>query len=77
MRRIGIIGSENSHALAFARIINNTERYPDLRVVGIYGEEEAASRKVYEECGLDFLADGPRDFLGRLDGCDSCSYCFE
>ena len=42
MFRIGIIGSENSHAMAFAKIFNGLDpncetQYPDMRVVAVGG----------------------------------------
>lgn len=67
MTRIGIIGSENSHALAFSQIINTTQAHPDMRVVGIYGEDAEASRNVYETCGLEFIARDATEMLGRID----------
>ena len=70
MYKIGIIGSENSHAMAFARIFNGLEAdvsYPDIKVVGIGGHYPEESEKVFRECGLDFVADKPEDMLGRVD----------
>lgn len=67
MVRIGIIGSENSHALAFSQLINLSGKYPDLRVVAIYGEDAEASQRIFDECGLDFIATDGRDMLGRID----------
>jgi len=67
MYRIGIIGSENSHALAFTRIFNLSGQYEDMRVVGIAGEVRASSEKVFQEGQLEFIADKPQDFLGRVD----------
>ena len=48
MYRIGIIGSENSHAMAFSRIFNgmepeSAELYPDLEVVAIGGARRTAT----------------------------------
>ena len=65
MFRVGIIGSENSHALAFARIFNRMKKYDDIRVVAIYGEDEAASLKIHEECGVEMMT--PADLLGKVD----------
>lgn len=67
MYRIGIIGSENSHAMAFSEIFNNTDRYPDMRVVGIYGEDAAESRRVAEKCGVELIVGRAGDMLGRVD----------
>ncbi|MBE6883303.1 MAG: Gfo/Idh/MocA family oxidoreductase [Ruminococcaceae bacterium] len=72
MYRIGIIGSENSHAMAFAKIFNGLDpncetEYPDMRVVAVAGHYPEESQKVYETCGLDFIADDPKDMLGKVD----------
>ena len=72
MYRIGIIGSENSHAMAFSRIFNgmepeSAELYPDLEVVAIGGADREESRKVAEACGIEFIAEKPEDMLGRVD----------
>ena len=72
MYRIGIIGSENSHAMAFSRIFNGLEPgtaevYPDMKVVAIGGSEIEESRKVAEACGVEFVAEKPEDMLGKVD----------
>ena len=68
MIRIGIYGSENSHAMAFSRIFNGGEpRYADLRVTAIGGEEIESSEKIRRECGVEFLAKAPEDMLGLVD----------
>jgi len=67
MIRIGIIGSENSHAAAFTKIFNTTDLYPDMKVVAIYGEERAASEKIYNEYKLEKLCDHPSEMEGFVD----------
>lgn len=70
MYRIGIIGSENSHAMAFSRIFNGLEKgidYPDIRVTAIGGQYPEESQKVFEACGLDFIAEDPKEMLGKVD----------
>ena len=67
MFRVGIIGSENSHAMAFSEIfnINNKEQYPDIQVVAIYGEDQAASEAVRDKCGVEIMT--PEEMLGKVD----------
>lgn len=67
MYRIGIIGSENSHAMAFSKIFNVENAYPDVRVVAVCGDWPEESEKVKAECGVDFVAERPADMLGRVD----------
>ena len=73
MKRIGIIGTENSHALHFAKSFNlpdpqTGERlYPDMKVVGVYGPDQETAEKVKAEAGADFIADSPEDFFGKVD----------
>lgn len=67
MFRVGIIGSENSHADAFSRIFNTTDQYPDIRVVAIYGEDRAASEKIVNKYGDIKLCDHPSEMEGMVD----------
>lgn len=67
MFRVGIIGSENSHAMAFSEIfnLNNKDQYPDIQVVAIYGEDKAASEAVRDKCGVEIMT--PEEMLGKVD----------
>ena len=38
--RIGIVGSDNSHALAYAKIANVEKSFGDHRVIMISGDEQ-------------------------------------
>ncbi len=72
MYRIGILGSENSHAMAFAEIFNGVNEayrgeFEDIRVTGVFGTDAEANRKVFEKGGLEFIAESPEDMLGRVD----------
>ena len=73
MHRIGIIGTENSHALAFAKIINQPDpetgkcRYPDVRITGVYGPDTDSPKKIMDEAGVDFIAKEPQEFFGKVD----------
>ena len=54
MYNIGIIGTENSHAMAFAKIINLPDpetgklKYPDVRITGIYGPDPDSTQKIMD-----------------------------
>ena len=65
MFRVGIIGSENSHAMAFSEIFNLSGKYDDIQVVAIYGEDEEASKKISEKCGVPMMK--PEEMLGKVD----------
>ena len=48
--RIGIIGSENSHARAFAKVFAGEPDFQDMKVVAVYGDEgEGPSLRVREQ----------------------------
>jgi predicted dehydrogenase len=79
MYRIGIIGTENSHAMAFSKIVNLPDpetgklRYPDVRIVGVYGPDEESAKRIMDEAGVDFIAKNPEEFHGKVDAmCITC-----
>ena len=72
MFRVGILGAENSHAMAFGQIFNGFrpdlgDEFADIRVVGVGGNYPDANRDVFEKCALDFIEENPGDMLGKVD----------
>lgn len=73
MYRVGIIGAENSHALAFAKLFNmgknhnGTPRYRDVRVTGVFGPDASAAEQIREEAETEYIASSPEEFLGKTD----------
>jgi predicted dehydrogenase len=73
MHRIGIIGSDNSHALAFSKLANIPDErtgeyvFPDVRVTGIFGLDKNQTEKVANEGRIEFMANRPQDLMGRVD----------
>lgn len=73
MKKIGIIGTENSHALAFSQLVNlpdpatGRRKYDDARVVGVYGPDLESAQNIMDEAHVDFIAEKPEDFFGRVD----------
>ncbi len=73
MYRIGIIGSENSHAAAFSRLANlpdetGTYRFPDVRVTHICGETLSSSQTVARHCQIPNIA---KDITGLYQDVDA------
>lgn len=73
MKRIGIIGTESSHAMAFAAMLNVPDpkighcMYEDARVVGVYGPDEQSAKEIMDRAHVDFIAQTPEDFFGKVD----------
>ena len=65
MYRIGIIGTENSHAMAFSEIMNQDESL-GARVVGVMGPGTTAE-DVVKATGVDFIAQDASEFFGKVD----------
>ncbi len=70
--RIGIIGTENSHAADFSRLINvplqdGSLRYPDCRVTVVYGHDLEASRQLVSKYGIDRIAESVEEMVGQVD----------
>ena len=67
MKRIAILGCENSHAATFLDFIYNTDAYRDVDVIGVYSNDPAASKALNEKFGVPVL-DDYRDAVGKIDG---------
>ena len=66
--KIAILGTENSHALAFARLIKEKAKYRDVEITGVYGYDAAANQKLVDEGLVSYAAQDPHEFLGKVDG---------
>ena len=66
MKKIAILGCENSHAATFLDFIYNTADYSDVEVVGVYSNEPAASKALNEKFGVNIL-ENYDDAVGKID----------
>ena len=67
MKRIAILGCENSHANTFLGFIRDEKRYSDIEVVGVYSHDEEAARKLNELFGVPVLSSYD-EAVGKVDG---------
>jgi predicted dehydrogenase len=72
MFKIGILGSDNSHADRFSEIINRSDHpayLPDsgARVVAIWGQEAERTQQVAANGHIDTIVATPKDMLGQVD----------
>jgi NAD-dependent oxidoreductase involved in siderophore biosynthesis len=65
MKKIVILGCENSHANHFLKAIK--EEYRDVEVVGIYSDEPEAAKKLNEEFGAPIM-NSFDEAAGKIDG---------
>ncbi len=72
MIRIGMVGSESTHALTFARLANLPGKngcfpFGEARVTEIWGGDGGRTRQVAREGRIPRIAEKPEDMLGRVD----------
>jgi predicted dehydrogenase len=67
VRRIGIIGTENSHVDHFIRFLNTEQRHPGNRVVALVGGATERNMALSETGGIELVVDRPGDLVGRVD----------
>lgn len=67
MKKIAILGCENSHADSFLKFIRNKEEFNDTEVVGIYSDDTAAAEKLRAQFNVPVMNDYA-DAVGQLDG---------
>ncbi|MBE6645415.1 MAG: hypothetical protein E7612_08585 [Ruminococcaceae bacterium] len=67
MKRVAILGCENSHANKFLAEIRDNPAYSDYEVVGIYSNEDEAAKKLSDEFGVPVL-DSYDAAVGKVDG---------
>lgn len=67
MKKIVILGCENSHATKFLAILASEARFADIKVIGVYSEEREAAEKLNAEYGVPVMA-SPSEAVGQVDG---------
>jgi predicted dehydrogenase len=73
MFKIGILGSDNSHAERFSEILNRPDHSSyqsnsDAQVVAIWGQEAERTQQVAAHGKIPIIVDQPADMLGQVDG---------
>jgi len=73
MIRIGLLGADSSHALAFAKLCNIPDKatgayaFPDIRITTIYGHDKAKTEQVAYEGQIKTIAATPDEVLEHVD----------
>lgn len=73
VRRIGVIGTENSHADQFVRFLNIEERHPGNRVAALVGGRTERNEALCGTGGVDLVVEDPSDLIGHVDAVIVCS----
>ncbi len=67
MKKIVILGCENSHADIFLGFITSEKRYQDVKVVGVYSDDISAAQKLNEKYGVKVM-NAYDEEVGKVDG---------
>lgn len=66
MKRIAILGCENSHADTFLEFVRDKKEFRDIEVVGIYSDETEVAQKLAKTFGVPVL-ENYADAVGKID----------
>lgn len=73
MKKIGIVGSDSTHAEAFAKLFNLPDKdsgeynFPDYRVTAIYGSDGERTKKFADSGRIESIVEKPEDLIGMVD----------
>ena len=67
MKKIAILGCENSHANNFLKFIKLKEEFADVEVIGVYSDDLPAAEKLNAMFGVPVMNDYA-DAVGKIDG---------
>jgi predicted dehydrogenase len=67
MKKIVILGCENSHANSFLNFIRDNTKYSDVEVLGVYSDDAPAAQKLADEYGVKIMS-AYDEAVGQVDG---------
>ncbi len=67
MKKIVILGCENSHANTFLNFMKENPKYSDVAVVGVFSEDLEAAKKLNEKYGVPVM-NSYDELVGQVDG---------
>lgn len=67
MLNIGIVGAENSHTAAIAKVLNVEKRVRGVRVTHVWGETKAFAQKAAATGEIPNIIQKPEDLIGQVD----------
>jgi len=67
MMRMGIIGAENSHTAAIAKLLNVEKAIPDVQVTHLWGESPDFVKASQEKVAIPNVVETPAAMLGQVD----------
>ena len=67
MKKIVLLGCENSHAATFMGIIKNNPKYNDIEVIGCYSHETAPMESLNKTYGIPMMENYDQA-VGKVDG---------
>jgi len=68
--RVGIVGSDNSHAIAFSKILNDSSdpnHVPGFEVTHLFGLVESRNEEVAKLGGIKNIVSDPIEMIGKID----------
>ena len=67
MKKVVILGCENSHADSFLDFIYQNPKYNNVQVVGVYSDEQEPCVRLHEKYGVDIMQSYD-EAVGKVDG---------
>ena len=67
MKKVVILGCENSHADSFLSIIKDHPEFNEISVIGVYSEDESAMQELSEKYGV-YKMQALDEFSDKVDG---------
>lgn len=65
--RIGLVGTDSSHAEAYLGILNRGQRHAEARVTALWGSDVARTRELARQFAVPHAGTGPGDLADKVD----------